>query len=371
MNSLFPVDELELLPNCFLETSAAAGKDPHQFTCTEKITCTLDTASGVELYCNNVPPALRSVKQVNICRGGDLSKVNEIVSAMQRVFSEEGVVAHTLVVEDSSTELVCALVEANLENMSRLILENGERVDFDRLLPLLVGHRVIEELVVDGSPSLHGGTFHLIAQCQNIAFRQTPTGFMVPPPKAAARLALLDIPMPDAIPVAEFKKLPKEERTLGLMTAYGTVVPIGQQLVPRFQLLKDVLEESDGQEALVPMQMDPPPGKDALSLAVHFVTHCVTDDVHRSCEEAEAQKSNSSSDDSTFIPAPATFSWCSAFDRFYTLHIQQRYATSQRRIHVMCDLMAVAVHLNCPSLKRFLRAALVLEEMEEEENAHE
>ena len=59
----------------------------------------------------------------------------------------------------------------------------------------------------------------------------------------------------------------------------------------------------------------------------------------------------------------STHTWCFEFAQFRTNHIQQQYATPARRLQVMCELMAIACYLNCPSLKRFLRAALVMEEL--------
>ena len=154
------------------------------------------------------------------------------------------------------------------------------------------------------------------------------------------------------------------------MTAYGQVVPISRDLISRFQVINDMLENdklTSGAKVetntVVPMEMEPVVVKESIALAVHFVTHFVSQEVHALCAQIEEGRREE-------LAGGPSATWSPDFDRFYTIYILQRYR-NYHRFHVLCELMALACFLNCPSLKHFVRTALVLWENAEQPSGEE
>ena len=360
-NPHFPVEEAEFVPKCAVMDVALAGGHFHNggSTLLEKVTW--GTSSELQGYCDHVPPALRNVRLVVV--EANQEKCSDIVDGLCSVFAaDENGAAHTVVLEGASTELATAVVEAKMKYIKRLVLEDCPDVDFAQLLPHVVENNELSEIVFKASGSMNGQVLKLAQQCSHVSFN-TSCDLSESPPTCV----LPCVPLAETLPLrlTEFNELchtcGKDAAPVGLLTAYGQVVPLARNLVPRFHLLKDMLDNAKD-ENVVPMELEPPVGKESIALAVHFVTHYLPEAVDTECEKAEAKRGPYSTS------ANPSFSWCPAFAQFRKLHIQEQYPSSKRRVQVMCELMALAAYLNCPSLKRFLRAALIMEEQEEGES---
>ena len=141
LNPYFVPDELELIPN-FLPLEALGGdfkKNALQMSTVQVLSCGPTTTQCLHDYCKNVPAALQSVTCVRIHGEGSASTA---LAHLEPLFScataDKGAAAggaHTIVLEGTSTDLACAIVEAKFPRLSRLVLEGCTKLDFMEFHP--------------------------------------------------------------------------------------------------------------------------------------------------------------------------------------------------------------------------------------------
>ena len=382
-NPHYSTDELDLLPQN--ELTAVRGSGRSLFTLST-LTCTLSTLEkALEDHCTKVPSASQTLKCVVIKSFGKESvekkkrkkdtskKIGEetkdyesdrLLHSLKKMFSRgpaeagkltavEGCSCHTLVLCHATTTTVCAVVEAQLPGLARLVLEDSPSVRLGEVLSLVADNKHLEEVQIRSRCDQIGEALMWAQKCPHISFA-IQKDLTQPPKKVSARLTRSVPKIQPPISLAEFKeKHEAGNKTLGLLTSYGQVVPLAKTAVSRFQLLHDMGAQSS-EELLVPVEIEPPVSKNALAHAVHFATHHVSKAMQEECEAAEAL----GREDRKFEP----LSWCQEFDQFRNVHIQsEHYPTSKSRLQLLCELMSVATFLNAPALKRFVRAAVLME----------